>query len=107
MGSAENETVQSKGGHLLRVLGVGFGLAVAVGGSVGVGILRNPGGVADQLGSFWPIILVWLLGGVYCLLSANNLAELATMVPKAGGFYVYAERAFGRYGGLLSDGAIG
>jgi len=30
-------------GHLLRLLGVGFGVAVTVGGTVGVGILRTPG----------------------------------------------------------------
>ena len=88
-------------GHLLRILGVGFGLAVGIGGTIGVGILRNPGGVAAQLGSFWMIMLVWSLGGVYCLLGANYLTELATMMPKAGGFYVYAERAFGRYGGFV------
>ena len=63
--------------------------------------MRNPGGVAEQLGSVWLIMLAWTLGGVYCLLSANYLAELATMIPKAGGFYVYAERAFGRYGGFV------
>jgi APA family basic amino acid/polyamine antiporter len=47
-------------------------------------------------------MLAWTLGGVYCLLSANYLAELATMIPKAGGFYVFAERAFGRYGGFVA-----
>ena len=88
-------------GHLLRILGVGFGLAVGIGGTIGVGILRNPSGVAAHLNSFWMIVLVWSLGGVYCLLGANYLTELATMMPKAGGFYVYAERAFGRYGGFV------
>ena len=44
-------------GKLLKILGVGFGLAVGIGSTVGVGILRNPGGVAEQLGSFWLIIL--------------------------------------------------
>ena len=89
-------------GKLLKILGIGFGLAVGIGATIGVGILRNPGGVAEHLGSFWWIILAWTLGGVYCLLSANYLAELATMVPKAGGFYVYAERALGRYGGFVT-----
>jgi basic amino acid/polyamine antiporter, APA family len=91
----------NKSGKLLKVLGVAFGLAVALGGTVGVGILRNPGGVAAELGSVWLIMFAWLLGGVYCLLSANFTAELATMIPKAGGFYVYAERALGRYGGFV------
>ena len=35
--------------HLRRVLGVGFGLAVSLGGTIGVGILRTPGLVAEQL----------------------------------------------------------
>jgi len=88
-------------GHLLKILGVSFGLAVGIGGTIGVGILRNPSGVAAHLNSVWMITLVWSLGGIYCLLGANYLTELATMMPRAGGFYVYAERAFGRYGGFV------
>ena len=91
----------AKSGKLLKILGVGFGLAISVGATVGVGILRNPGGVAAQLNSVWLILLAWALGGIYCLLGANYLAELATMIPKAGGFYVYARRAFGDYGGFV------
>jgi APA family basic amino acid/polyamine antiporter len=88
-------------GKLLRVLGLGFGLAVSVGATIGVGILRNPSAVAEQLGSYWLILLAWVLGGVFCLLGANYLAELATMTPKDGGFYVPAHRAFGDYGGFV------
>ena len=94
-------TPASERGKLLKILGVGFGLAVGIGATVGVGILRSPGLIAEQLGSVWLIMLAWLLGGAYCLLGANYLAELATMIPKAGGFYVFAERAFGRYGGFV------
>lgn len=36
---------------LLRILGIWFGLAVAIGGMVGVGILRTPGIVAANLDS--------------------------------------------------------
>ena len=97
--TAPQETAKS--GKLLRILGVGFGLAVGIGGTIGVGILRNPSGVAEQLPSVWLIMLAWTLGGVYCLLGANYLAELATMLPRAGGFYVYARRAFGEYGGFV------
>lgn len=86
---------------LLRILGVGFGLAIVIGGTVGVGILRSPGPIAEQLGSVWLILLVWVLGGAYALLGANYLAELATMTPKAGGYFVYAHRAYGSYGGFV------
>lgn len=98
---ASGESARGSHGHLLRILGVGFGLAIVVGGTVGVGILRSPGPIAEQLGSVWLILLAWVLGGAYSLLGANYLAELATMVPKAGGYFVYAHRAYGPYGGFV------
>jgi len=90
----------SEPGHLLRILGVGFGVAVTVGGTIGVGILRTPGLVAAELPYVWAILAVWLLGGVYALLGTMSVVELGTMLPKAGGWYVYARRAFGDYGGF-------
>ena len=80
---------------LLRILGVAFGLAVIVGSTLGIGILRTPGLVAAQLTSRSSILLVWLVGGLYTLLGSVCLTELGTMLPRAGGYYVYARRAFG------------
>ena len=86
--------------QLLRILGLDFGLAVVLGATVGVGILRLPGTVAAQLGSFWPIVAVWIVGGIYTLLGSLSLAELSAMLPQAGGFYVYGKRAFGELVGF-------
>lgn len=86
---------------LLRVLGVGFGVAVVVGGAVGVGILRMPGTIAAALNDRTLILAVWLIGGAYALLGANCLAELGASLPRAGGPYVYSRRAFGDYGGFV------
>ena len=80
---------------LIRMLGVGFGLAVIVGSTIGIGILRTPGLVAGQLASPGAILAVWMVGGVYTLVGAACLVELGTMLPEAGGYYVYARRAFG------------
>jgi APA family basic amino acid/polyamine antiporter len=85
---------------LLRILGLGFGLAVVVGGTIGVSIFRLPGPTAALLGNTWLILAVWTLGGVFVLLNANYIAELATMIPKAGGPYVYARRAYGDFAGF-------
>ncbi len=85
---------------LLRILGIGFGLAIVIGATLGVGILRTPGMVAANLGSPWLIIGIWILAGVYALVSANTYAELATMLPKAGGGYVYIKRAYGDFFGF-------
>jgi basic amino acid/polyamine antiporter, APA family len=79
----------------MRILGLGFGLAVVFGSTVGVGILRLPGTVAAQLGNSWLILGVWAAGGIYTLLGAASIAELAAMLPQVGGFYVYSKRAFG------------
>ncbi len=87
-------------GHLRRLLGLGFGLAVIVGSTIGVGILRTPGLVAGHLHSGTAILVAWLVGGVYTLLGAVCLAELGTMLPRAGGYYVYARRGFGDWVGF-------
>lgn len=88
-------------GKLLQVLGLGFGLAGAVGGTIGAGILRTPGLVAGPLGQPSWILAAWLLGGIYALLGAVCVAELATSLPRAGGWTVYASRAFGPRAGFL------
>src|SRR6266567_618891 len=86
--------------HLRRVLGVGFGLAVSLGGTIGVGILRTPGLVAEQLHVPSAILLLWVAGGIYTLVGASCLTELGLMLPQAGGFYVYVRRAFGNTAGF-------
>jgi APA family basic amino acid/polyamine antiporter len=86
----------------LRVLGGAFALAVTVGGTIGVGILRAPALVAAHIGGYWPILSVWLLGGLYVLIAAFSVAELAAMLPQAGGFYVYTRRALGDGPGFVA-----
>src|SRR5215831_18453160 len=86
--------------QLRRVLGVGFGLAVSIGGTIGVGILRTPGLVAEQLHMPLLIVLLWVAGGIYTVLGASCLTELGLMFPRAGGFYVYVRRAFGDTAGF-------
>jgi basic amino acid/polyamine antiporter, APA family len=92
--------VSETSGQLRRVLGVGFGLAVSIGGTIGVGILRTPGLVAEQLHAPLAIVLLWVAGGIYTLLGASCLTELGVMFPRAGGFYVYVRRAFGNTAGF-------
>lgn len=87
-------------GKLHRVLGVTFGLAVSVGVTIGVGILRRPGAVAGALGETWLILLLWTIGGMYALLGALTVAELATTMPEAGGFFVWSRRAIGPWAGF-------
>ena len=88
-------------GHLLKILGVGFGIAVIIGNTIGAGILRTPGSIAQQLPNTWLFLGVWAAGGLYALLGAISIAELGTMLPRSGGQYVYARYALGEYAGFI------
>jgi APA family basic amino acid/polyamine antiporter len=88
-------------GRLLRVLGVGFGIAVIIGNTIGAGIFRTPGSIASQLPHPWLFLGVWILGGLYALLGAFSLAELGAMIPRSGGQYVFARYALGEYAGFI------
>lgn len=85
---------------LLQVLGVGFGLAVIIGNTIGAGILRTPGDVAAQLPNAWMFIAVWVAGGLYALLGAFSISELAAMTPRSGGYYVFMHRGLGEFPGF-------
>ena len=88
-------------GKLLRILGVGFGLAVIIGNTIGAGILATPGSIAAELPNPWLFLGVWVLGGLYALLGSVSIAELGTMIPRAGGQYAFSHRALGPYAGFV------
>ena len=67
---------------LLRVLGVGFGLAVIVGNTVGAGILRTPGEVAARPPDARLFFAARAAGGLYAL-SFLSLFVLRRREPEA------------------------
>ncbi len=95
-------TPSSSSNQLLKLLGVGFGIAVTIGGTIGTGILRKPGPVAAQLGDPWLIMGIWMAISLYAFLGVLCAIELGVAIPKAGAWYVYAKRAFGPYVGFFT-----
>lgn len=89
-------------GSLLKVLGVAFGIAVLVGNSIGMGILRTPGEVAQHLPSVGPFMAIWVLGAMYALLGALTVAELGAMHPRSGGLYPIVYDGLGHFPGFVS-----
>lgn len=98
---AATTPVSSRRGSLQRILGIGFGLAVTVGNTIGAGILRTPGDVAALLPTVPLFLGVWVVGALYAALGANALAELGTMLPRSGAQYVFARHTFGDYAGFV------
>ena len=84
-----------------RILSSGFTLAVIVGGIIGLGILRTPGEVATVVTDPWLFVSLWMLGGLFVLLSTTVVAELVGMTPRSGGTYPLVRRAYGPYPGFV------
>jgi amino acid transporter len=76
-------------------------VCIIVGIIIGAGIYETSPLVAGCMGSSWPTMWIWLLGGLVALAGAVNYAELATAYPRQGGDYVYLSRAFGNGTGFL------
>ena len=87
--------------HPKRVLGSGFTLAVIVGGIIGLGILRTPGEVAAVVSDPLLFVSLWLVGGLFILLSTVVAAELVGMTPRSGGIYSLVRRAYGPFPGFV------
>ena len=87
--------------QLLKILGVTFGVAVAVGDMLGSGILRAPSSVASSVPDIGLVMALWTFGAVHVAITANVFAEMGTALPKSGGAYIYAQRVFGDIGGLV------
>jgi APA family basic amino acid/polyamine antiporter len=86
---------------LARVLGLGTAMSLVIGNVIGSGIFVKPGVIAQQLDDFGSIVLVWVVGGVVCVLGGLCFAELASLMPGAGGLYVYLRHAYGPLVGFL------
>lgn len=96
-----SEAPATESPSLLRALGPGMAIAIVVGNVIGSGIFAKPGRIAAEAGRFDLIIAVWIVGGLLCLLGALCFAELATMLPHAGGLYVYLREAYGKLTAFL------
>jgi len=83
------------------MLGSGFTLAVTVGGIIGLGILRTPGEVAAVVPDPWMFVSLWLLGGLFILLTTVVAAELVGMTPRSGGIYALVRHAYGPFPGFV------
>jgi basic amino acid/polyamine antiporter, APA family len=97
---------RSNSAGLLRELRLRDATAIVAGTIIGSGIFLVPSSIANQLPSFFAVILVWLAGGLLSLFGALALGEMGAAFPKAGGLYVYLRQAYGRTVGFLYGWAL-
>lgn len=92
---------KSSGSSFRKVLGVSDGIAILIGITIGAGIYSTPQIIAGYLGSFGPILLLWLAAGAFVFTSGLIYAELGTRMPSTGGEYLYISRCFGPFTGFI------
>jgi len=80
---------------LARVLSTADGFAIVTGSVIGSGIFLVPGTIATHLHSLRWVLCAWIAGGLLSLFGALSLAEFGSMLPAAGGLYVYLREAYG------------
>jgi APA family basic amino acid/polyamine antiporter len=85
-----------------RQLGLGITAAIVVANMIGTGVFTGTGYNANALHDPKTILIAWLIGGVVALCGAACYAELGTLMPKAGGEYVYLREAYHPVLGYMS-----
>jgi len=81
--------------QLVRALGLWPTASIAIGVMIGTAIFIVPAEVTRYVGSPGAAVAVWTVGGLLSLFGALSFAELAAMMPQAGGQYVYLREAYG------------
>lgn len=80
---------------LRRVIGLAGGVALIVGITIGSGIFRTPPTIAGLVPNALVIMGLWTAFGLISICGALAVAELSTLLPKAGGVYVFLREAYG------------
>src|SRR5882672_7832462 len=85
----------------VRGLGLLDSTMLVAGSMIGSGIFIVSAIIARQVGSPGWLLVVWIVTGLLTLMAALSYGELAAMMPKAGGQYVYLREAFSPMWGFL------
>ena len=87
--------------HFVRGMGLFSATAIVMGSMIGSGIFIVSADMSRTVGSPALLILAWLVTAAMTITGALSYGELAAMMPKAGGQYVYLREALGPLWGFL------
>jgi APA family basic amino acid/polyamine antiporter len=98
---AEASEVEDRRTGFIRGLGLWDSTMIVAGSMIGSGIFIVSSIIARQVGAPGWLLVVWVVTGLLTLMAALSYGELAAMMPKAGGQYVYLREAFSPLWGFL------
>src|SRR6059058_5621907 len=88
-------------GKFVQGLGLLDSTMIVAGSMIGSGIFIVSADIARQVGSPGWLLVVWVITGLLTLMASPSYGELASMMPTAGGQYVYLREAFSPLWGFL------
>src|SRR5579875_499860 len=94
-------TGESKTTGFIRELGMFDSVMIVIGVMIGSGIFIVPADMARVTGGSGWLLIAWVVTGVLTIAAAISYGELASMMPEAGGMYVYLREAFSPLWGFL------
>ena len=87
--------------QLVRSLGFLDATMIVIGSMIGSGIFIVSAESSRLIGAPGWLLLTWVVAGLLTITGALCCAELATMMPRAGGVYVFLREAYGPALGFL------
>jgi basic amino acid/polyamine antiporter, APA family len=102
-GTAQSKPAATTAGDsgFIRSMGLFDSTTMVVGSMVGSGVFIVSADIARQTGSAGGLLLAWIITGVLTVAAALSYGELAAMMPKAGGQYVYLRESYSPLWGFL------
>lgn len=100
MAEAVAPSKQTRAGFV-RGLGLLDSTMIVAGSMIGSGIFIVSADIARQVGSAGWLLAVWIVTGLLTIAAALSYGELAAMMPKAGGQYVYLRESYSPLWGFL------
>ena len=97
----DNAETQNEGTSLVRALGPVDATMIVIGSMIGSGIFIVSAESSRLSGAPGWLLLAWALAGLLTITGALCCSELATMMPRAGGVYVFLREAYGSSIGFL------
>src|SRR4051795_4079065 len=101
MNSSSSTSVAEHSAGFVRELGLFDSVMIVIGTMIGSGIFIVPAEMSRLLGGGGWLLVAWAVTGVLTISAAISYGELASMMPEAGGMYVYLREAFSPLWGFL------
>jgi APA family basic amino acid/polyamine antiporter len=86
---------------LIRGLSLVDATSIVIGTIIGTGIFLKTATMTQYLGNSSWVIAVWIFAGLLSFTGALSYAELGSMMPKAGGEYVFLSEGYGKFFAFL------